>query len=704
MNSNWAKPTGLLLAVLLALSALLPAAAPTTAAVDRPVASTAQSAPYFEPAGCMYDEVVAFVEGQDVECGYLVVPETYANPGGPTIRLAVAILRASDPNPKPDPIVMAQGGPGASTIATYLQVFSYNDRLRGDRDYIFFDQRGTKYSDPALTCPELMDFTIEYLDDDIPDEELIQLSMDTVRACRERLVAEGVNLSAYDSVENAHDVESLRVALGYEQINLYGVSYGTLLAQHVLRDFPQGLRSVTLDSVVSTEVNFFTNAPQTMNASFEKLFAACAADVDCNRVYPNLRQVFYDLVDQWNASPVMLPLTDFETFQTHDALFNGDALMSTLFQMLYSTELIPYLPRTIYAVRDGDTAFFERLSSLLTFDRSLANGMYYSVMCAEDADFTVQDYNLENLPPQIVEMEDTSAQMFLDVCSLWDVETLPAAVDDPVQSDVPVLLLSGAFDPVTPPAYAERAAQTLPNSYQFVFNQGAHGALGSGECQDQIFLDFIDNPNQAPDASCIQETTAPAFVTPKDVVAIPVLIKLLNFQDGTGWQLGLYMLALLFLLTALLAYPLAWVVRRLRSKPAPAPVVMTEPGAWAESGGYIEPSLAPERGLYRFAPWLSAVTGMLLLIFTVILVVIIVRMVTENDMMILVGLPGSARVLFVLPLLALLAALGLAAAMLTGWLRRAGSVWGRLYSTLLTIAAFVALGVLALWGMLSAVF
>jgi pimeloyl-ACP methyl ester carboxylesterase len=673
-------------------------------AEDRQYDPLRQGAPRFEEAPCMVDLLPGLIEGQDVVCGYLSVPAKYADPAGPTIRLGVAILKSLSPDPEPDPLVLLQGGPGGSTIDTYLQAIPTTGRLRADRDIVLFDQRGTLNSEPALDCPEFMDLTIETLDRNLSDEEDIRLSLAAVEACRARLAGQGIDLNAYDTLENAADVESLRQALGYDQINLYGVSYGSLLAQQVLRAYPGGLRSVILDAVVPPQVNFNFNAPRTMNRSFEELFAACAQDADCGAGYPNLREVFYQQVDRLNENPVTISLTDIETGRTYQALLDGESFMGGIFQMLYATEIIPFIPRIIYDARAGDYGFFSRILGLFTFDRSVLYGMYYSVQCAEETGYSPEDYDLSGLPEQIQQMEDISAEFFLQACEIWNVEPAPGEVNEPVRSNVPTLVLSGRFDPITPPAYGEQVAEGLANAQIVVFPNGGHGSALSGECQDQVILDFLANPAAPADTSCVEAIAGPDFVTPGALVRLPKLAKLLNLEDGTLWQAILYVLALLFLLTALLVYPLAWVVRQLRRKPAqPGPVQPAGPMAEAipdPSGGAAH-SLP---GLARLAPWLAVLAALSLLVFTAVFIGVVVNMVISNDMRILLGLPGAARPLFVLPLLVAGLAILMIGAALAGWTQRGGSLAGRLYFSLLTLAALVCAAVLAAWGMVTALF
>jgi pimeloyl-ACP methyl ester carboxylesterase len=664
-------------------------------------AAAQQQVPRFEPARCMFDLPDGFTEGQNIDCGYLIVPKFHEDPGGPVIRLAVAIIRSADPNPAPDPLVMLQGGPGGSAIDTYTSLLPRSE-LIADRDIILLDQRGTLYSEPVLSCPEYQEMTLEIMNQDLPDDVVRQRSFLALQDCRQRFANEGVDLSAFDSYQNAADVAALRSVLGYDEINLYGVSYGSLLALHVMRWHPEGLRSVILDAVVPPQTNFIVRVPQTQNRAFEALFDACSADAECSQAYPNLRQVFYEVADRLNANPVQVSVTDTETFQNHTALLDGDTFMSLIFQMMYLTDLIPLLPRVIYDARVGNYTFLARIYSVLIFDRTMSYGMYYSVMCAEDADFELDEYDLEDLPDQIVVMEADSPEFFLEICRMWDVDDLGPKMDEPVVSDIPTLVLSGYFDPITPPAYAEEAAQTLANSYDYVVPWGGHGAATSGTCQDSIILAFLRNPATPPDAAaaCLAEQTAPDFLTPGGLVRLPILPHLLNLEEGTGWQALIFFLALFFLLTALLVYPAVWLFRMVSGSNRP------RPAAAQPDYAYQTPDLGGEsagsRGLYRFAPWLAALTGLALLVFTAVFLGVVINMIMENDWRLLLGLPGSARPLFLLPPAAAVLTLVMLLTALVAWMRGLGSVWGRLYFTLLTAAAGACVAILAVWGIVTA--
>jgi len=203
-----------------------------------------EDSPAIEWTPCWMELPDGFVEGEDIECGYLLVPENRAKPGNtPTIELAFAIVYAPTEDVQPDPIIYLAGGPGGNAVAdveSWLEI-----PYLGDRDLILLDQRGTGYSLPSLNCPEV----------EAGEEEVEAGEDNGTEACRDRLIDEGVDLQAYNSAENAADVADLRVALEYDEWNLYGISYGTRLALTVMRDHPEGVRSVIIDSVYPPEVS-----------------------------------------------------------------------------------------------------------------------------------------------------------------------------------------------------------------------------------------------------------------------------------------------------------------------------------------------------------------------------------------------------------------------------------------------------------------
>lgn len=663
------------------------------------LAADSQEVPRFEPSPCMFPLPLDVTEGVDVQCGYLTVPLNHAQPSGPTIQLAVAIIKSKEASPKPDPLVMAQGGPGGSTIDTYAEQLLTRSRLRTDRDIILFDQRGTLYSRPALMCTEIDQLTLDTLDKDLSPEESARLSMQATTECRQRLVEEGIDLSAFDSLENAADIESLRLALGYEKINLYGVSYGTMLAQHTMRLYPQGLRSVILDGVVPLQTNFILEVPRTMDSAFTHLFETCASDTACNKEFPDLEKVFFEVVDKLNQSPATVPMQDTETYTTHDALIDGDSFQSGLFQLLYVSSIIPALPRMIYDAQKGNFEFFARILAIIIFDRTSAYGMYYSVLCAEDADYNPNDVNLSGVRPKIAELEGRGPKEMLDTCKMWNVEPLDASADQPISSDIPTLLLSGAFDPITPPEFAQSAAEKLSNSYLVTFPTGSHGQALEGGCQDNLILAFLENPDQQPDTRCISGLSKPVFFTRESLINLPVLVKLLNLDGPTVVELLLLVLSIVGLLTAWFIFPLTWLTNKLSRKPA---TLQTAPASTNEAFAPAIEATASSAVLPRLSSWLAALNGITLSIFLSGLIALVVKMVEENDNRLFFGVPASAFGWFLLPTLSAGLTILMVIALVQAWSQRKWTLGRRIYYILLVLCGLVSMVILGLWGALAA--
>lgn len=668
----------------------------------------------FTQAPCMIDLPPGIIEGQDVVCGYVTVPENHASPEGDQIQLSVLIIKSHSNNPRPDPLFIAQGGPGGSTIDTYTDVLLTQVDLVPDRDIVLFDQRGTLYSKPNLMCPEINQMIIDTIEQKLPDEQLEQLELKATIQCHNRLIEDGVNLSAYNSLENAADINAIREALGYDQINLYGVSYGTLLALHTMRNYPEILRSVILDAVVPPQSNFILEAPKSIDRSFTTLFVTCLNDPVCNKTYPNLEEVFYELVDELEQNPAIVPMTDPDSGILYQTVVDGDTFQWGVFQMLYATSLIPALPRMIYDAKKGEFGFFGRVITILLFDRTTSYGMYYSTICAEDADFVPSDYDLNNIHPQIAETEKNSAANLLNVCKTWGVEPLADEVDNPVSSIVPTLILSGEFDPITPPVYGDMVSETLQNSFKIVFPAGGHGQALEGNCQNQVIKEFIDNPKSPPNTDCIEEISKPEFFTPQNILEVPGILRLLNLENNTGTELLFLVISSIYLLTSLFVFPTEWFFNRLKSKrkkilrsPLYSNTMQTTNHSNSDnldSSGLHTPQDASITDLVprRFASLVAIINGITLMAFLLSVLVTVIQMVQNNDNRLFFGLRSDASGWFSLPLFAILLTITMIVICVQSWRPKAWPIWKRIYYITLTMAAIVCLLVLNNWGMLTA--
>ncbi|MGQ9889980.1 MAG: alpha/beta hydrolase [Aggregatilineales bacterium] len=487
--------------------------------------------PRFEPDACLIPAPEAYA----VECGYLVVPEDRAKPGSPAIRLALAIFRSNNPDKAPDPLVYLEGGPGGSALKiageTFEQQLAPYARYR---DVILLDQRGVGFSQPALDCPEMYSFLASSLaGNPTVDEEIAQL-MNAVSACGSRLAASGVNLSAYNSAASAADLRDLAAVLGYDQINLMGISYGTRLALTVMRDHPEIVRSAVLGALFPPQVSLAADTPANLDRAFSALFAACAADAGCAAAYPDLEARFYELVARLNAEPASVKVIDPVAQAPFDALVNGDELYNAVSLMLYSASLLPLLPQGIAAVYDGDySALADYLFLTLATESLISRGMYFSVQCVEDAAFDPPDTLADNVAAfPFLESFLRRSGDFADICAVWDAGAADPIENEPVSSDVPALLVSGEYDPVTPPAWGELAAETLPNAVHVVISTASHDAL-STDCGAELAVAFLNDPTAELDTSCAAAEQGIAFALPGAALDLPEL-AFVSFTPDDG--------------------------------------------------------------------------------------------------------------------------------------------------------------------------
>lgn len=537
-------------------TASTPTTAPTATETPEPTATTAPAAtttptttpepgtelPRLEEAACNF----IVPGGVDVECGYLIVAEDRDDPENDrTIRLHVAIFASESSAPAAEPIVYLEGGPGGDALE--LVPFTFEQRFApflADHTFIMFDQRGTGYSEPSLACPESTELALDLLDDILSDEEVNALYLEMLGECRERLLAEGVNLAVYDSAASAADVDDLRRALGYEQFNLYGISYGTRLAQTIMRDYPEGVRSVILDSSYPIAADLVAEMPANASRAFETFFAGCEADPDCAEAFPDLEARFYALVAALDEEPITVPVFYVFDRQNYDAALQGDDLIAVFFQSLYSSDVIQLLPQLIADMESGDYELLSTLLSNFILNNEYSSvGMYYAVQCAEEVVFAGEEQldDVEN--PRLRDYYEGSAAEEVEACALWDVPAAPALENEPASSDIPTLVLAGEYDPITPPEWGEQVAETLDNATFVQFPGLGHGVSVDHPCPLQIALDFLGAPEAELDTGCVAQMAGPSFILPGEpeaVTLVPFTEEILGTEYSgvvpQGWE------------------------------------------------------------------------------------------------------------------------------------------------------------------------
>ena len=497
----------------LAPTSIPPDAVPTPAPAD----ATAVTAtplpydPYFVPDLCRIREP----RGVIMQCGNLVVPENRTDPDSRMIEIHVIVIGTTSSNPAPDPLLYLSGGPGSSIVETATFQLSLFEHFLAERDVIVFDQRGVGTSEPVLDCPEDTQVVFETLNQHLTEEERKRIQVEAMRACRDRLVQEGVDLTGYNTAENAADVRDLRNALGIPEWNIYGVSYGTRLAMATMRDHPEGIRSVILDSAFPPDVDFYPSIVPNAERAFGKLFDECAANPTCSGAYPDLESKLYEVAALLDENPGRTTVLNPFTRQTHEVVVTGDRLVDTVFNALYVKDFIPLLPELIYDAGEYEFDTFEIIFGTILGQIDFGStGMYFSVNCADEAPFSSQERveASSRLHPRLAPFLEPDT--LFDVCSFWGTNATPGLKEGGIPGHIPTLILAGEFDPITPPEWGRRAASVLAAGHLVEFPSAAHGVVNSSGCSLDITLEFLRSPDEQPDDSCVAELPLLGFKTP----------------------------------------------------------------------------------------------------------------------------------------------------------------------------------------------
>jgi pimeloyl-ACP methyl ester carboxylesterase len=508
------------------------------------------------------------------------------------------------------------------------------------------------------------------------DEAEIERELRAARQCRNRLRSEGVDLTAYNSAASAADLDALQHALGIDAWNLYGISYGTRLALTMMRDYPERIRSVVLDSVYPPAEDSFEALAPHLARVFGKLFADCGADPECRAAYPNLETALYDLVDSTNQQPILTPARHPQTNERLSLLSDGHDLVGDLFLGFYDSSLIPFLPLVIDQVRQGNADVLTPLTDLaLQSFVGISEGMNYSVQCREEAPF--------NDPAEVAAAQASipaplrafSYTATFQICSFWGAGDADPIETQPVRSDIPTLLLAGEYDPITPPSSGRLAAQTLTQSFMYEFPGLGHGVTAS-PCPASIAAAFVDDPAIEPDTSCIQELHSPDFRTPSEVYVTSAPYRLLPALLSGEGALPWLMLGFGGVFFVSVIYTGLWALLR-----------------WARRD-----RVRTRRAEWWFHGLLGTATG-LGLIFLGGLVLFSVGTVFTDLGLAIFGLPASIAPLFALPLATALLALGLLAALALIWRQSIGSPVARGVYSLLALVVVAFVGFVAWWDL-----
>ncbi len=504
---------------LLALAILFGLSVTTQGArADRPA-----TVPRFERATCSKIEGVEWLANAD--CGYLVVPEDRSRPNGRTIRLMVARHRAQSSGKRPDPVLYLEGGPGDIAPLEINQIIKAN--FIRDRDIWVVSQRGTWSSQPALICAATNNFARELLGLRFYSEATKRAHLLATKACRDELTATGANLSAYNSTESVADLVDLRKVLGITEWNVYGNSFGTYTAQTLMREHPEGIRSVVLDSVLPTSYSIPVNWWNARSA-FDNLFNACAAQPACNAAHPHLEQTFTKLVNKLEAKPLTPTISDPNTGKNIKVMLDGGALVDWLRNQTYGIPTLQAAPDTIGGLAAGRTDSIaavarDRASRAPPYHPgapALGDGLAVGTTCREDQLGTPQELAAAGqraFPgyPASVQREGIGGWAYVqeDCREVWKLPLAPKSMHEPVASNIPTLLLSGTFDTLTSLAGAKAAAARLSRATIVSIPGVGHTVSPWSACAQKVVLSFYADPKVVPNTSCVGALKPAAFIT-----------------------------------------------------------------------------------------------------------------------------------------------------------------------------------------------
>lgn len=518
-----------------ALIVCVMACAPTIARAQTPEATplTHRESRY-EDVACPRKLPTGLIEGSNAICGVVTAP-MYPYGGrdaDATVRLQVVRIKAKSDHPKAEPLVILTGGPGQSMDAV-LPLFGKDvplyDPLRTNQDVILFDQRGMGLSTPSLACPfERATLTGSPTPVASPATSpeaapAMASGIQPLIDCKRALEDEGIDQTAFTTRNNAADINAIAAAMGYAKVDLYGVSYGTNLALTAMRDFPDLIGQAVLSSTLPLDVEPLGGQIIGFSDALQKVFAGCAADPICDAHAPDLEQTLADLLTRLQKEPIDVTVKDPASGQSITLPVTDQDFMQFLYLSVFVGPLIQYAPQLIQVTADGNPAVLEQYAPLFFTLGGTSQGALFTYFCQDEFPFTSpdgiqQEATAANVIDAVTPEHFTSvAVQMVAICPQWNLPPSDPVQNTPVQSDIPTLIFAGAYDPITPPEFAEDAHENLSDSQIVAVVHGGHDPVGT-MCEIGILTAFLDDPDASLDTEC---TAAPVDFSPGPGEASP---------------------------------------------------------------------------------------------------------------------------------------------------------------------------------------
>ncbi|MBS0217132.1 MAG: alpha/beta fold hydrolase [Proteobacteria bacterium] len=440
-------------------------------------------------------------EGLPAQCTTLSVPENRSEPNGRKIDLRIAWVPVDeDADQHDDPVFLIAGGPGQSAVDSYSTLAPVFQGVLNQRDVILVDQRGTGGSN-KLAC--------DAGDESTTAPDAAAMLRHTV-VCVDAL-SKHADLRQYGTTEAVADLDAVRGAIGARQINLYGVSYGTRVAQQYAMRHPQQTRSIVLDSVVPNSLHLSNIFARNLDDALALQFGVCTKDPQCKARFGDPRAELGTLLETLRKAPPQVSYRDPLSGEQKTEALNADEVAGLVRMFAYMPAIASILPLQIHEAAQGRYAGLKALTSMLhtQMKDQMAMGMQLSVVCSEDAGqapATVQDDSGTVLGNDM-------ARFMTQACTQWPKGKVPADFHNALTTPVPALVLEGQFDPVTPPRYGEEVAKSLPNGRLLVLNGQGHNVITAG-CMPRLFAKFIETADaKSLDAKCLDALSpTPSFI------------------------------------------------------------------------------------------------------------------------------------------------------------------------------------------------
>lgn len=435
-------------------------------------------------------------------CSTMQVPENHSKPNGRKITLAISWLPAKN-EAEPDPVFMLAGGPGQAAREGFPSVASAFVEVRKNRNIILLDQRGTGDSNP-LKCEDSKGNSAVVESEDYS----VTAAADFAAKCAAHF-AQTTDVSQYSTADAIIDLDLARKAIGADKINLVGISYGTRVAQQYAKKFPNSTRTVTIDGIAPMDLVLGQEHAKNLESSLDLQFARCSQDKICKEKMGDPRAQLNQLLTTLSKGPIPVHYRDALTGEWKDGEFSTGHIAMLTRMLAYAPQAAALLPLQFSEANKGHAESLMALSEMVSKDISdmIMHGMQLSVMCSEDVDELVIDPADQKLLLGTDIVEVMKAQ-----CAVWPHKKRPDDFRAPLTGNVPVLILSGEFDPVTPPRYGDAVAKHLPNSKHIIVKGSGHNVLPIG-CMPKLFATFLDTADAKQlDISCIEKLTyAPMF-------------------------------------------------------------------------------------------------------------------------------------------------------------------------------------------------